>query len=200
MSDHVIQLAETIQTASIKRHPSPTHDINPSTAASRKEPVRFDSSADLDDVLSDAEGAKEDEIPESVLRPAPRKSQLPPLPDLRFEQSYLASIQHADTWQRVAFITLRDQLFMPLAQGLVWTLAVAGWRHLNQASHLSGQTVGARVRRWWWGVNNWKLPAMKRKMGDQRLAGNVQEVCDTTRASGPIAENGKGHADMVQVL
>ena len=110
MSDHVLQFAETLQTASIKRHPSPSHDINPSTAASRKEPVRFESDPDLDDVLSDAENADEDEIPESVLRPVPRKAQLPPLPDLRFEQSYLASIKDADTWQKVAFITIRDQV------------------------------------------------------------------------------------------
>jgi len=109
MSDQVMQLVETIQTASIKKHPSPEHDLNPSTAASRKEPVRFDSSAD-EDVLSDIDDAEVDEIPESVLRPAPRKNQLPPLPDLRFEQSYLASIQHAETWQSVAFITLRDQV------------------------------------------------------------------------------------------
>lgn len=109
-ADHVIQLAETLQTASIKRHPSPSHDINPSTAASQKEPVRFESEADLDDVLSDAENADEDEIPVSVLRPVPRKPQMPPLPDLRFEQSYLASIKNADTWQKVAFITLRDQV------------------------------------------------------------------------------------------
>ena len=109
-TDHILQFAETLQTASIKRHPSPTHDINPSTAASRKEPVTLETHPDLDDVLSDAENADEDEIPESVLRPVPRKPQLPPLPDLRFEQSYLASIKDADTWQKVAFITIRDQV------------------------------------------------------------------------------------------
>ena len=110
MEDVLIQVAETLQTASINRAPSPEHDINPSTAASRKEPVQFESSSDRDDVLSDTEEADPDGIPESVLRPAPRTAQLPPLPDLRFEQSYLASIQHADTWQKIAYITFKDQV------------------------------------------------------------------------------------------
>ena len=110
MSDNpLIQLAETIQTASINRHPSPAHDMNPSTAASRKIPVRFDSSPDSSDLQS-AEEADSNEIPLGVLRPEPRRSQLPPLPDLRFEQSYLASIQQAENWQKVAYITMRDQV------------------------------------------------------------------------------------------
>lgn len=174
MSDAALQIAETIQTASIKRHPSPEHDINPSTAASAKVPVEIE---DDEDVLTEAEEVQDDEIPESILRPAPRRANLPPLPDLRFEQSYLASIQHADTWQRVAYITIKDQLLMPLVQGMVWTLAVAGWRHLNKASHFSGQSVGARLRRWWWDVNNWKLPETKTKLSDPKLAAQVEEVC-----------------------
>lgn len=105
MSDPVIQIAETIQTASINRHPSPKHDINPSTSASNKQPVELDTSPD-----SSVFDVEEDEIPVSVLRPVPRRSQLPPLPDLRFEQSYLASIQNAGTWQQVTYITLRDQV------------------------------------------------------------------------------------------
>lgn len=107
MSDPIIQIAETIQTASIKRHPSPHHDVNPSTAASSKVPVELNSSPDPSDVMSDVD---EDEIPLSALRPTPRRSQMPPLPDLRFEQSYLASIQDAQTWQKVAWITFRDQV------------------------------------------------------------------------------------------
>ncbi|KAF2148405.1 DUF1770-domain-containing protein [Myriangium duriaei CBS 260.36] len=170
MTDPVIQIAETIQTASIKRHPSVAHDANPSTAASAKQPVHFE-----EDVLSDAEEADEDEIPESVLRPLPRRSNLPPLPDLRFEQSYLASIQHAESWQGVAFITIRDQFFMPLVQGMVWTLLVSGWRHLNRASQFSGQSVGARIRRWWWDVNNWKLPKQRVNLKDPKLAEEIKE-------------------------
>jgi hypothetical protein len=33
-----------------------------------------------------------------------------PLPDLRFEQSYLKSIENATTWQAVAYITVKDQV------------------------------------------------------------------------------------------
>lgn len=54
------------------------------------------------------------------------------------------------------------QVLMPLAQGLVWTLAVAGWRHWNRDTQLAGQTMGAKIRRWWWGVNNWSVPAKTR--------------------------------------
>lgn len=107
MSGHILQLAETIQTAHINRAPDPAHDINPSTAASYKEPVQLASSPDPSDIPSDLE---EDEIPVSVLRPTPRRAQLPPLPDLRFEQSYLASIQSANGWQMVTYITMRDQV------------------------------------------------------------------------------------------
>jgi hypothetical protein len=48
--------------------------------------------------------------PSRMVRPVPRRHTLPPLPDLRFEQSYLASLRGADTWGRVAWITIRDQV------------------------------------------------------------------------------------------
>ncbi|CAK7226041.1 hypothetical protein SBRCBS47491_006091 [Sporothrix bragantina] len=84
--------------------------------------------------------------------------QLPPLPDLRFEQSYLRSIAAADTWWKVGLITIRDQMLMPFTQGLLYNLAVCGWQYWNRSAKLSGQSLGARVRRWWWGVNNWTIP------------------------------------------
>lgn len=110
-----IQVAETIQTAHINHHPSPEHDINPSTSASFKLPVEVDAHASLDD-LDGVDGddvvdaAAADEVPLDILRPAPRRSQMPPLPDLRFEQSYLASISSAADWKGVAFITLKDHV------------------------------------------------------------------------------------------
>jgi hypothetical protein len=36
--------------------------------------------------------------------------------------------------------------------------------------------VGAKIRRWWWGVNNWKVPDAKSQMKDTKLAKNVSEV------------------------
>lgn len=107
-----LQFAETIQTAHIRRHPSPHHDINPSTAASRKEPATLEEHpiGDLHDDGID-EGDEEDEdIPYAVVRPTRRSSNLPPLPDLRFEQSYLNSISRANSWWGVAWITTRDQV------------------------------------------------------------------------------------------
>lgn len=102
-SDIPVQLAETIQTAHIKREPSAQHDINPSTAADTREPVQLEEKEELDD-------EEEDDIPVSTLRPARRFSHLPPIPDLRFEQSYLHSIENAKSWWMIAWITARDQV------------------------------------------------------------------------------------------
>lgn len=54
-----------------------------------------------------------DDIPVSVLR-RPRQPQpaMPPMPDLRFEHSYLKSIAGADTWYKVLLITVRDQVIL----------------------------------------------------------------------------------------
>ena len=105
-----IEIASALQSASINRNPDPRIDINPSTAASKKEPITR-SPNDLGD-LSDVD---EDEIPVSVLRPVARRQNLPPLPDLRFEQSYLKSIQKAEgSWAAIAWITFRDQVSLHL--------------------------------------------------------------------------------------
>jgi hypothetical protein len=63
---------------------------------------------------------------------------------------------------------------MCFAQGVVWTLILSGWRHWNSSAKFSGKSVGAKVRRWWWGVNNWKIP--ETKLRDTKLARNVSEV------------------------
>lgn len=186
----ILQLAETIQTASINRHPSPAHDANPSTAASIKQPVRLDDEPDLDHL---PDNVNDDEIPLSVLKPTPRSKQFPPLPDLRFEQSYLASIRHATSWHMVAYITLRDQLFMPLTQGLLWTLVVAGWKNWNTvhntSSKFSGSSIGARLRRWWWQTNNWAIPKPRASLRDPKLAAQVQEVFATLQKPVSNAES-----------
>lgn len=112
MSHSALGIAEMLQGASIKRHPSPRHDINPSTAASEK--VLYEQVADPDHEPSEVDTASiaTDIIDRPALRPIPRRRDLPPLPDLRFEQSYLASIRDAETWQRVAWITIRDQVWI----------------------------------------------------------------------------------------
>jgi len=40
---------------------------------------------------------------------------------------------------------------------MVWTLATIGWRYWNRNAQLSGSSVGARIRRWWWRTNNWPI-------------------------------------------
>ena len=141
-------ITSLIQDVSIKKHPDPAHDLNPSTAASQKRPVSPTTS------ISGSEAS----IPYSALKPIPRRSNLPPLPDLRFEQSYLASLEGAETWWRIAWITGRDQIVLPLVQGMLWTLVLSGWRHWNKGAAFKGQSFGARVRKWWWKVNNWEIP------------------------------------------
>jgi hypothetical protein len=104
MTDPALGIAEAIQTASINRDPSPSHDINPATAASERKPVAEHAPSEAGSIPSDIVD------PHRMIRPAPRRHTLPPMPDLRFEQSYLASLRGADTWGRVAWITIRDQV------------------------------------------------------------------------------------------
>ncbi|KAF2678006.1 DUF1770-domain-containing protein [Lentithecium fluviatile CBS 122367] len=187
-SDVPAEITSILQSASINRHPSPRHDINPSTVASEKQPVRVDAHPDPDS-LSDV---GEDEIPTSVLHPVPRRQNMPPLPDLRFEQSYLKSIERAESWKGVLWITMRDQVciegmlleehrltaqvIMCFAQGVIWNIILHGWRHWNHEAKFSGRGVGARIRRWWWGVNNWTIPADKGpRLSNKKLAKNVSE-------------------------
>lgn len=64
---------------------------------------------------------------------------------------------------------------MPLLQGTLWTLLVCGFRYSNRAATMNGQTVGAKIRRWWWGVNNWKVPGAR--PSDNEYAEQIKEVC-----------------------
>lgn len=108
------EIAATVQSASIDRHPDPIHDNAPATAAERRIPVSLSPVKGLDSA-----DEYEEDIPYSVLRPMPRGHELPPLPDLRFEQSYLKSISKADTWWKVMLITARDQVSYPRARSLL---------------------------------------------------------------------------------
>lgn len=65
---------------------------------------------------------------------------------------------------------------MCLAQGVLWTLVLNGWRHWNRSAQFSGNGVGARIRRWWWKTNNWKIESSSSKLSDTKLAGKVSEV------------------------
>ncbi|KAJ5804005.1 uncharacterized protein N7518_000308 [Penicillium psychrosexuale] len=154
MADHAMDIPQILQSASINRNPDPALDINPTTTASEKRPVAVGPDSETNSIASDVVH------PRRVIRPVRRRHTLPPLPDLRFEQSYLASIKDADTWGRVAWITTRDQVLLPLIQGTVWTLALSGWRFWNRNASVSGHTLGSRVRRWWYEVNNWHLPQL----------------------------------------
>ena len=114
-----LEIASTLQSASINRSPSPSHDLNPSTTSSQKQPVSLQppSTSSLEnEPYDEIDDEEEEDIPYSVLKPIPRRQSFPPLPDLRFEQSYLASIAGAETWGRVVYITVRDQVCLPSFQ------------------------------------------------------------------------------------
>ena len=159
-----INIASTIQSASLNRSPSPNHDLNPSTAASAKQPVTISPGSRS----STSQHA-------SAIRPVPRHSTLPPLPDLRFEQSYLASLHGSSDWKVITYITVRDQVLLPLFQGTLWTLALSGWRFWNRGAQFAGEGLGSRVRRWWWRVNGWEIPIGKGKK-EKAFAQSVGEV------------------------
>lgn len=47
---------------------------------------------------------------------------------------------------------------MPLAQGVLYNVVLLGWQHWNRNAQYSGSSVGAKIRTWWYGVNNWPIP------------------------------------------
>lgn len=54
-------------------------------------------------------------------------------------------------------------MMMPLMQGVLYNLAVCGWQHWNKNARIHGNSVGAKMRRWWYGVNKWAIPPEKRR-------------------------------------
>lgn len=153
------EITQIIQTTSINRAPSVEHDVNPSTAASSKRPVQVRQPSHFSSPPSSPSA-----IPLTA-RAVPRSRAMPPLPDMRFEQSYLASLPPGASRTRIVYITIRDQVLSPLIQGMAWTLILSGWRHWNRGAQMVGEGVGARLRRWWWRVNKWDVPVDARGKG-----------------------------------
>lgn len=120
MADHAMDIPQIIQSASINRNPDPAHDINPTTAASEKHPVAVGPDSETNSIASDIVDSRH------FVQPIHRRQTLPPLPDLRFEQSYLASIKDADSWGRVAWITTRDQVCNAVIQ-LIFSALKTRW-------------------------------------------------------------------------
>ncbi len=56
---------------------------------------------------------------------------------------------------------------------MLWTLVLSGWRFWNKNAEFSGASVGSRVRRWWYGVNNWEIPVT---LKGEEMAEKVGEV------------------------
>lgn len=45
---------------------------------------------------------------------------------------------------------------------------------LEQKQSIEGASLGARVRRWWWNVNNWDIPGDGHEK--KRTSENIKEV------------------------
>jgi hypothetical protein len=76
---------------------------------------------------------------EEKLRMAPK------LPDLRFERGYRASIAAADgCWWKIVLITIRDQVTMPLIQGVLWNLTLVGVKSWRMAASVNGGSWGSK--------------------------------------------------------
>ena len=56
------------------------------------------------------------------------------------------------------------QVLLPLSQGLIWNLLLCGWQQWNRTAQLHGNSIGVRVRRWWYGVNNWTIPKQQTRL------------------------------------
>ncbi|KAM5444631.1 hypothetical protein MferCBS31731_000085 [Microsporum ferrugineum] len=148
MEDASARIADNIQAASI--YGSQSHVFPPTSEH------HLDG---LDGIDSDAASISTGIVdPDRVIKQErPRRAPLPPIPDLRFHQSYLASIRTATSWQHVAWITLRDQMILPLIQGTLWTLALSGWRHWTRGARASGRATGLTLRQLWFKLTNWKV-------------------------------------------
>lgn len=158
MADTNLHIAETIQAASL-HGPSGTAGGPPFTQSTPEPPHyrrHHQERRKLERSPSDADSLSTGIVdPSRMVRHESRKAPLPPLPDLRFEQSYLASLRGAESWGRIAWITMRDQVFLPLIQGTLWTLALCGWRYWHRGAQVTGSTAGFKIRQLWWKLNGW---------------------------------------------
>ncbi|KAI5292296.1 hypothetical protein KEM52_006467 [Ascosphaera acerosa] len=138
----------------------PTSEMAARHAASRPRRARHHNHEQGDDDTASTHSARASlaSLPSDLLdHPAPAPSKLllaaasthPTVPDMRFEQNYLRSIRDAGSWRAVAWITLRDQLVFPFAQGMLWTLLQAGYRHWNAGTARAGKSLGQGIRGWW---------------------------------------------------
>lgn len=103
-------------------NPDPVHDINPASAATAATEATEVSAASKEDLIesapaSDANSIDSDVVhPHRVIKQAHQRQRFPPLPDLRFEHNFNASLEGADTWGKVTWIIVRDQVQLPSRQ------------------------------------------------------------------------------------
>jgi hypothetical protein len=110
---------------------------------------RHSNSGDDNDDRTASEISLEDS-PQPLSRQKPRRPNLPPIPDLRFEQSYLKQLEAAKgsvMWMIV--ITIREQVLLPGLQGFLWALGMAGLRTLRSQQAENGKEWGSWLRDWW---------------------------------------------------
>lgn len=87
------------------------------------------------------------EVQQDGRRKAPVLFNGTPIPDLRFEQTYLTALNKTD-WSHwsVFRVTLVDFLLWPMLQGAVWALALNGFRYLRTSSNSQGKAFGLVIK------------------------------------------------------
>lgn len=115
LDDSLSEGIDMSEVLSGERDPSPAHDTHASTAASEETPEKLDRrDSETNSLSSSILGSDidddDDDFVNATARSPRQRAPLPPLPDLRFQNSYLSSIAGADTYGKIAFITIRDQV------------------------------------------------------------------------------------------
>ncbi len=151
-----VALETLVQDAHINRHP----EIAPDTSGKRHVFVlstnMLNNIADRKPIEIHLDDESDDEDPSDGPEAVPASHRErraggllngQPIPDLRFEQTYLASLRRTDlSWYSIFRVTLIDYLMFPMFQGLLWTLAVASLRHLRGTTTKSGRQFGQVLR------------------------------------------------------
>ena len=136
MAELLEEAAKSIQDVHINQSPE-LEDITPAVDASAHE------------LLNNEVTEPSRSTPSAHHRRRHHGPALPPIPDLRFEPSYLAGLTRAQgSWNKAAWLTIRDQVIYPGLQGFGVALATIAFRSLILRQKESGTAWGLYIRDW----------------------------------------------------
>ncbi|ORY86107.1 hypothetical protein BCR37DRAFT_390903 [Protomyces lactucae-debilis] len=134
-----------LETLAQDTHIESNPQIQPDTSAD-KAPIKV-YSGDIEGLDDDDLAQLPDEVQPGARPPKPVLFNGTPIPDLRFEQTYLTALNRTD-WSHwsVFRVTLVDFLLWPMLQGAVWALALNGFRYLRTSSNSQGKAFGLVIK------------------------------------------------------